>query len=173
MNGEEMEATSAGAREREMNKEHGRTTRSLSRAHIFARSRDLSQRGFTLMELMVVVAIIGILVSMAVPTYRGIVKRAKETVLRHNLYILRDCVDQFYADKGKYPDSLETLTSEGYLRKLPLDPMTQQATWTEVPYTGSEEGQPEPLEGQGTGGIWDVHSTSEETALDGTKYSEW
>jgi len=139
---------------------------------LFAR-KARKESGFTLMELMVVVAIIGILVSMAVPTYRGIVKRAKETVLRHNLYILRDCVDQFYADKGKYPDSLDTLVSDGYLRKLPLDPMTQQAKWTEVPYTGSEEGQPEPLEGQGTGGIWDVHSPSEETALDGSKYSEW
>jgi general secretion pathway protein G len=131
------------------------------------------QKGFTLIELMVVIAIIGILVSMAVPTYKSIVIRAKETVLRQNLATLRDVIDQFYADKGKYPDSLETLASDGYLRRIPVDPMTEQADWITVPYTGAEEGQLEPTEGQDTGGIWDVHSASDKTAKDGSKYSDW
>jgi general secretion pathway protein G len=131
------------------------------------------EKGFTLIELMVVIAIIGILVSMAVPTYRTIVVRAKETVLKQNLATLRDVIDQYYADKGKYPDSLETLASAGYLRHLPVDPMTEQANWVTVPYTGAEEGQLEPTEGQDTGGIWDVHSASEEISQDGSKYSDW
>lgn len=132
------------------------------------------EAGFTLMELMVVVAIIGILVSMAVPTYRSAVERAKETVLRQNLYVLRDCIDQYYADKGKYPDSLEALVDEGYLRHLPVDPMTGHSDWVTVPYTGAEPGQLEPTEGEGGGGgIWDVHSASPGTARDGTKYADW
>lgn len=131
------------------------------------------EKGFTLMELLVVIAIIGILVSLAVPTYRSMVTRAKESVLRHNLFVIRDCIDQYYADKGKYPDSLESLVTDGYLRKLPIDPMTEKDSWKEEEYTGQEEGQPAPLETQASGGIWDVHSTSEGTALDGTKYAEW
>lgn len=131
------------------------------------------EAGFTLMELMVVVAIIGILVSMAVPTYRSAVERAKETVLRQNLYVLRDCIDQYYADKGKYPDSLEALVDEGYLRHLPVDPMTERSDWVTVPYTGNEPGQLEPTEGETGGGIWDVHSASTGTARDGTKYADW
>ncbi len=130
-------------------------------------------RGFTLIELMVVIAIIGILVSMAVPTYRNIIQRARETVLRQNLATLRDVIDQYYADKGKYPDSLESLVSDGYLRNMPVDPMTEKADWVTVQYTGNETGQIEPTEGESGGGIWDVHSASEETGRDGKKYSEW
>jgi general secretion pathway protein G len=133
-------------------------------AHRPARPRR--EAGFTLMEMLVVVAIIGILVSMAVPTYRGVVEKAKETVLRQNLFVLRDCIDQYYADKGRYPDSLETLVSDGYLRKVPVDPMTAQSDWVTVPFSGQEEGQLEPLEGQDTGGSWDVHSSVE-------KYKDW
>jgi general secretion pathway protein G len=129
-------------------------------------ARPRREAGFTLMEMLVVVAIIGILVSMAVPTYRGVVEKAKETVLRQNLFVLRDCIDQYYADKGRYPDSLETLVSDGYLRKVPVDPMTAQSDWVTVPFSGQEEGQLEPLEGQDTGGIWDVHSSVE-------KYKDW
>ncbi len=137
------------------------------------RFRPRGQKGFTLMELMVVVAIIGILVSMAVPTYRTIVERAKETVLRENLYTLRDVIDQYYADKGKYPDSLDSLVSAGYLRRLPIDPITGKSDWVTVPYSGNEPGQLEPTEGESTGGIWDVHSASDAVGSDGTKYSTW
>jgi general secretion pathway protein G len=136
--------------------------------------RSRRESGFTLMELMVVVAIIGILVSMAVPTYRTAVERTKETVLRQNLSVIRDCIDQYYADKGRYPDGIDSLVSEGYLRHLPVDPITEKSDWVTVPYTGAEEGQLEPTEGEeGGGGIWDVHSASEGTARDGSKFSEW
>lgn len=136
-------------------------------------SRPRSSRGFTLIELMVVVAILGILVSMAVPTYRSIVQRARETVLRQNLFTLRDVIDQYYADKGKYPDALEDLVSSGYLRHIPVDPMTEKPDWNTISYSGNEEGQIEPTEGESTGGIFDVKSTSEELARDGTKYCDW
>lgn len=152
-------------------KPFGETERQAAGAALDGRRRRES--GFTLMELMVVVAIIGILVSMAVPTYRSAVERAKETVLRQNLYVLRDCIDQYYADKGKYPDSLEALVDEGYLRHLPVDPMTGQSDWVTVPYTGAEPGQLEPTEGESGGGIWDVHSAAPGTARDGTKYADW
>ena len=122
---------------------------------------------------MVVVAILGILVSMAVPTYRSIVQRARETVLRQNLFTLRDVIDQYYADKGKYPDALEDLVSSGYLRHIPVDPMTEKSDWKTISYSGGEEGQIEPTEGESTGGIFDVKSTSEELARDGTKYCDW
>lgn len=123
---------------------------------------------------MVVVAILGILVSMAVPTYRNMVQRARETVLRQNLFTIRDVIDQYYADKGKYPDSLDELVTVGYLRHLPLDPTTGKADWVAVPFTGNEPGQLEPTESQeGSGGIYDVHSASGAASVDGSKYADW
>jgi general secretion pathway protein G len=132
------------------------------------------EKGFTLIELMVVISIIGILATLAVPTYKNIVQRARETVLKNNLFAIRDVIDQYYQDKGKYPATIQDLVSEGYFRVMPIDPMTGEANWVEVPYSGNEEGQLEPTEGEEGMGIWDVHSASEEMSLDGkTKYSEW
>jgi len=123
---------------------------------------------------MVVVAILGILVSMAIPAYKNMVLRARETVLRQNLYIMRDCIDQYYADRGKYPEGLDAMVSAGYIRSMPIDPITQSPEWETEEFTGTEEGQLEPTEGQESGGIWNVHSTSEETSpLSGTPYKEW
>ena len=100
------------------------------------KKRRQRQKGFTLIELMVVVAIIGILVSMSVPTYRHIIVKAKEAVLKQNLYSLRDAIDQYYADKQKYPDSLDDLVSAGYFRKLPVDPMSGRADWETETFSG-------------------------------------
>ena len=130
------------------------------------RKRGKKQHGFTLIELMVVVAIIGILVSISVPTYRHIILRAKEAVLKQNLFTIRDVIDQYYADKQKYPDSLDDLVSAGYFRKLPVDPMTGKADWETETFSGGEEGQLEPTESQETGGIWDVHSAD-------PQYADW
>lgn len=150
----------------------------------------VKEKGFTLLELLVVMAIIGILAAIAVPTYKSSMKKAKESVLKQDLFTLRDLLDQYYADKAKYPSSLDDLIAEGYLRVVPKDPMTNENNWITVPYEGPsgggeggvtisgennqvEVGGPEPLTNEETGGIWDVHSASEGIALDGTKYTEW
>ena len=135
------------------------------------------QRGFTLIELMVVAAIIGILASMAVVQLRQTPQRAKEAALKENLYVLRNVIDQYFTDKGKYPDSLQTLVTDGYIRKIPVDPMTQSdSSWVEVQ---AEADQPAGDTGDAAaggdvgGGVADVKSGSEGTALDGSRYSEW
>jgi general secretion pathway protein G len=126
------------------------------------------QRGFTLIELLVVVAIIGILAGVASVQLRQTPQKAKEAVLKEDLYVLRDVIDQYFADKGKYPESLETLVEEGYIRKIPVDPMTgSDQTWS-VEYAEASDEDPE-----GGGGVIDVHSGADGAALDGTAYSEW
>ncbi|HNX20234.1 MAG TPA: type II secretion system protein [Acidobacteriota bacterium] len=124
-------------------------------------------RGFTLVELMIVVALIGLLVGIALPTYKHAQQKAKEAVLRENLFILRQTIDQYFADKGYYPASLQALVDEKYIRKLPVDPITRQADWEEVPAdqgTNVDPNQP--------AGVWDVKSRAQGQTEDGVGYGE-
>jgi general secretion pathway protein G len=131
-------------------------------------SYEGKNKGFTLVELMIVIAIIGILATLAIPTYKSANIRAKEAVLKENLFRLRDTLDQFYADRGRYPETLEELVKEGYLRKIPLDPMTKTNDTWELIYEELAEGEEDKIPG-----IFDVHSGSYDTALDGTIYNDW
>jgi general secretion pathway protein G len=132
--------------------------------------------GFTLIELLIVIAIIGILASMAVVQLRQTPKRAKEAALRQNLYVLRNCIDQYFTDKGKYPANLAALVDDGYIRRIPVDPMTDSdTTWIEeqaqADVKSSEPSTADDPSAQS--GIADVKSGSSEAALDGSHYNEW
>jgi general secretion pathway protein G len=123
------------------------------------------RRGFTLIEMLIVVTIIGILVTLAQPSFNRAVTAAKEATLKENLFILRDVIDQFYADNTKYPTALTELVEKGYIRHVPKDPITGSAeTWVIVPAT-DENGQQV--------GVFDVKSGSDRTARDGSNYSDW
>ena len=124
--------------------------------------------GFTMIELLVVVSLVIILASVGMAQYRNGVIRAQEAVLREDLFRLRDLIDQFYADKQKYPQTLEELVEGQYLRAIPKDPFTNSAdTWQLI------QAEPDPADPTAELGIIDVKSGSDKTALDGTKYSEW
>ncbi len=120
-------------------------------------------RGFTLVELLVVLAILALLLTLAVPKYFTSIERAKDAALRQDLSTLRESIDKFYADKGQYPETLEDLVEHQYIRQLPIDPITEKTTtWLITP--------PEPpLEGD----IYDIHSGATGVAKDGTKYGDW
>jgi general secretion pathway protein G len=125
-------------------------------------------RGFTMIELLVVVSLVIILAGIGMAQYKSGVIRAQEAVLKEDLFRLRDVIDQFYADKQKYPQSLEELVEGQYLRAIPKDPFTGSAdTWQPV------EAEPDPANPTAELGIVNVRSGSEKTALDGSKYSEW
>ena len=131
-------------------------------------SRRRKDRGFTLIELMIVISIILILVSIAVPIYNQSILRAKESVLRQDLFAMRSVIDQYTMDKGKAPQSLDDLVSAGYLREIPLDPMTN----------ARDTGQPVAEDvllsvNQDEPGINDVHSGAPGSGSDGTAYSTW
>lgn len=139
----------------------------------------LHQDGFTLIELMVVMALIGILAGIAVGQYRTATTKAKEAVLKEDLYQLRHLIDQYYADKKRYPPSLDSLVEAGYLKKMPTDPITESSTtWVvareEIPPDEQETTSPvEGGEAPTEPGVVDVKSGSEGLALDGTPYKEW
>ena len=133
-------------------------------------SAQAQPRGFTLIELVVVLAIIGIIVGLGLPQYRHAITKAKEAALKENLYIMRTLINQYYTDKKKFPASLQTLVDEGYLKKIPVDPFTQSAeTWEEVPESLTED----VLLSGVIPGIADVHSGSDLIALDNTPYNTW
>ena len=120
------------------------------------------EAGFTLIELMIVITIIGILLSVAAPSYRSATIQANEAVLKKDLFTIRDVIDQYYGDHGKYPSSLQSLVSDGYIRAVPKDPFTLSTdTWVEI-HSDTEDG-----------GIYDLHSGSDLIGLDGTAYNVW
>jgi general secretion pathway protein G len=135
------------------------------------RATGTGERGFTLIELIIVLSIIGLLVGLALPTYRSSTVRAREAVLKENLFILRKLIDQYAQDKGKYPASLQTLVQESYVRAIPVDPMTRESTtWIEVRELPSPE---DPMLTE-IPGIIDVKSGSDaKSPLDGSAYSTW
>ena len=135
--------------------------------HLLRRYRD-GDRGFTLIELLIVISLIVVLATISLATYRNSVQRGREAVLREDLFRMRDAIDQYYADKGKYPASLEDLVSAGYLRAVPVDPMTQSATtWQTV------QAEPDPANLTAEPGVYNVKSGSEGQSLDGSNFSDW
>jgi general secretion pathway protein G len=126
-------------------------------------NRRGSQCGFTLIELLIVMAIIGTLLSIAVPRYFRTLERARETVLKQDLSILREAIDKHYADLNEYPDTLLVLVEKRYVRSVPIDPFTKLAdTWTLIPSDDPDNA-----------GIRDIHSGAAETAADGTPVASW
>ena len=122
----------------------------------------MKKEGFTLVELMVVLTIIGLLLSIVVPNYMGRAHHAEEAVLQQDLALMRDALDKHFADAGKYPGSLDELVTKRYLRAIPKDPLTQQATWTVVPPSDPQKG-----------GVYDVHSSAKGVGSNGTPYERW
>lgn len=143
-----------------------RFSRVLARGSV-SRKRQPASRGFTLLELMIVISIVMILMAVAVPVYNQSIVQARESVLRSNLSVLRDQIQHYTLDKQKAPQSLDDIVTAGYLRQIPVDPMTRLPNWEIVQedYQLAVD-QQEP-------GITDIHSASNGTASDGTAYSSW
>lgn len=127
------------------------------------RGTSCSSRAFTLIELLVVMAIVATLLTLAVPRYFQSTDKAREAVLKQNLAQMREAIDKFYADRGRYPDTLDDLVARKYLRSVPLDPVTESTqTWSLIP--------PDPT---AKGGVFDVRSGAKGAGLDGTNYGDW
>lgn len=127
-----------------------------------------TQGGWTLIELLVVMTLIGVLATMALAQYRNSIQASKEAVLKADLFHMRDAIDQYYADKGAYPASLQALVSDGYLRRIPDDPITKSSdSWV------TTLADLDPNNTAGTPGVYDVKSGSDGIALDGTRYADW
>ena len=124
--------------------------------------------GFTLIELLIVISLIVILTTMGMTQYRTSVVHSKEAVLKEDLFRMRDAIDQYYADKGQWPSTIDSLVTGGYMRKVPEDPFTKSSsTWQPQP------AEPDPNNPTAEPGVYDIKSGAEQTALDGTKYSDW
>jgi len=134
-----------------------------------------SETGFTLLELIIVIAVIGILATIAMPALKQVPIRANEAVLKTNLHTIRDVIDQHYGDKGKYPTSLETLVETGYLKKVPVDPITKRSDTWQLIYEEEDPENPGPETDRNEEGpgIVDVRSGAPGNSLNGTPYSEW
>ena len=133
-----------------------------------ARARLRDARGFTMIEILIVLTLVVVLASMAMVNYTNSVRRSEEAVLKEDLFRLRDAMDQYYADKNKWPSDLADLVSAGYIREVPTDPITKSKdTWQ------TKTAEPDGNNPASSIGIDNVFSGSEETALDGTRYADW
>ncbi len=131
--------------------------------HTIKTGKMRNNKGFTIIELLTVIAVIGILASIAAPSFQRSIIRAKEASLRNSLFVIRDVIDQYYADQGEYPSTLESLIDKKYIRNVPVDPFTKsKETWILI-----------SPEGEDVTGIYDVHSGSDRISLYGTPYNEW
>lgn len=132
------------------------------------RETRTGEAGWTLIELMVVMSLIVVLSTVALAQYRNSIRATKEAVLKADLFHIRESIDQYYADKGSYPSSLQTLVSEGYLRRVPEDPITKSAdSWV------TTQAELDPSATASSPGIYDVKSGADGIALDGTRYADW
>jgi general secretion pathway protein G len=136
--------------------------------NLLDRQMRASDRGFTMIELLVVLSLIVILATMGMTQYRTSVIHAREAVLKEDLFRMRDAIDQYYADKNQYPSTLDALVTDGYMRQVPEDPFTKSKdSWA------TEPAPSDPSNPTAEPGVYNVHSGSDGTAIDGSKYAEW